>query len=101
MSTMQHYTVDTGHCRDSHENEVGEGVIAAILPLLRDGLHDLPGFDGYTLRVTVADSTIAATVYSSRWQWRWQKGGDPAPLVTTFVCLDDDGLRGTLRATGA
>lgn len=88
--TLCHYTITTGHARTSPRSEVSAEAIEALRPLLRTGLHVLPGPPGYRLRVTVAGRTLAATVYSGE-----------APLVTSFIVLDQAGLGAALRASGA
>jgi hypothetical protein len=89
---MHHYTITTGHCRQSPRSEVSAAAIAVLTPLLRDGEHWLPApFASYRLRITVAGSTLAATVLSHV----------AGPLVTVLVCLDDVGLAQALRTTGA
>ena len=88
---MQHYTIETGHCRETARHEVADHVVALMAPLLAPGEHTMPHpFERYRLRVTVDGGTLVATVYSGS-----------TPLVTTFVCTDIDGIKATLKATGA
>lgn len=88
---MHHYTIDTGHSRDTSRDEIDDAAIELLTPLLSNGDHSLPHpFERYRLRVTIVDGTLAATVYSG-----------PAPLVTTYVVTDAAGLAEVLRITGA
>jgi hypothetical protein len=84
-----HYTIATGHTRRSPRFEVSDGIIEVLRPLLAAGEHDLPRFPGYRVRVTIEGTTLAATLLSKC-----------APLVTTFVVLDEPGLEGVLTVTG-
>lgn len=88
---MHHYTIDTGHCRNTTRDEVSDDILELLSPLLRNGDHSLPHpFERYRLRVTIVGRSLAATVYSG-----------PAPLVTTYVVTDAAGLAEVLRITGA
>lgn len=87
--TLCHYTIATGHVRQSPRSEVDDDVIAVLRPLLRSGDHRLPGPPGYRLRVTIDGTVLAATVTRG-----------PAPLATVMVCLDQAGLDRALEATG-
>lgn len=84
-----HYTITTGHARQSPRSEVSDGILDFLAPLLATGEHEMPRFSEYRVRVTIEGSTLEATV--SR--------GD-TPLVTTFVVVDQAGLDRVLRATG-
>lgn len=87
---MQHYTIETGHCRDSERSEVSSEAIAAVTPMLVNGEHTMPHpFGAYRLTVTIGGATLAATVSSAN-----------GPLVSTVVALDADGLANALRVTG-
>ncbi|MCL2779619.1 MAG: hypothetical protein FWD73_16635 [Polyangiaceae bacterium] len=88
---MQHYTIETGHCRESPRSEVSDAVITALTPLLVSGTHKLPAPRGYQMRVTVDGQQLAATALTP----------SGAPLVTAVVAVDDAGLSAVLRATGA
>jgi hypothetical protein len=79
---LQHYTVETGHCRISPRSEVSEQAVAVLQPLLTTGEHDVPGMFGYRCRVTVFATVLAATVVA--------RSG--APLITTLVCPDANSL---------
>lgn len=61
IRTIQHYTIESGHCRESPRSEVSDAAIAALRPLMVDGERDLPGPAGYRLRVTIAHSSLAVT----------------------------------------
>ena len=89
--TLHHYTVESGHLRESPRSEVGDDVIALLVPLLVAGEHAMPHPTGYRLRVTVDGTALAATVHSPA----------GAPLVTTVVVVDEAGLAAALRVTGA
>lgn len=89
--TLCHYTITTGHVRQSARSEVRDDVIERLAPLLQPGDHAMPGpFGDYRLRVTVDGSTLAATVITVT----------GVPLATTIVCIDQAGLDAALRATG-
>ena len=91
MTTLCHYTIGTGHARQSPRSEVGDEVLEELAPLLRPGEHQLSApFDAYRVRVTVDGSTLAATVVTAT----------GAPLATTIVCVDQVGLDAALHATG-
>ena len=94
---MQHYTIETGHCRDTSRSEVSDEAIAAVAPMLRNGEHVMPHpFERYWLRVTVDGANLAATVWTQARVGRLEL----APLATTLVCCDDSGLATVLKATG-
>lgn len=86
--SLAHYTVTTGHLRQSPRSEVSDDVIAALLPLLVPGEHPMPAPPGYRLRVTLAGTALAATVLTS--------GG--APLATVYACADQPALDAALHA---
>ncbi len=89
--TLCHYTITSGHSRQSPRSEVRDDVIAELAPLLCPGNHPMPApAGGYRLRVTIDGSTMAATVTT----------GSGIPLATTIVCVDQAGLDAALRATG-
>lgn len=89
---LQHYTIDTGHCRESDRREVSDDVIASLASLLRAGEHEMPSPPGgYRLRVTQDGTVLAATVLSSA----------GAPLATMFACVDDAGIKAAVLASGA
>lgn len=88
---MQHYTINTGHVRDTARSEIDGAIIELLLPLLATGDYTMPHpFEDYELRVTVGGDVLAATVYSGA-----------APLATTVVCVDAAGLDNALRVLGA
>jgi len=92
MRELCHYTITTGHVRQSSRAEVGDDVVTALQPLLRPGEHAMPAPPGgYRVRVTVDGMTLAATVVTDA----------GVPLVTSLVCLDQAGLDAVLRVTGA
>lgn len=90
-ATLSHYTITTGHLRESPRSEVSDEVIAALAPLLVTGEHAMPHPPGYSVRVTLEQGVLAATV-SNR---------DGMPLVTMFVCVHDVGLLQVCGLTGA
>jgi hypothetical protein len=90
MRSLNHYTITSGHNRVSPRSEVGDEILRVLAPLLRSGEHQMPGFPGYIVRVTIAQSALAATVYRSG-----------APIATVIVCPDDAALQDAVRATGA
>lgn len=89
---IQHYTIESGDCRESPRSEVSDAAIAALRPILVTGTHDLPGPAGYRLRVTVAVQSLAATVIQA---------SSGAPLVTTYVAVEQGALDAILSSTGA
>lgn len=95
MTTINHYTITTGHNRVSPRSEVSDDVIAALRPMLRTGEHAMPGgFDGYRVRVTIEGSVLAATVSHV-------VPGVAVPLVTMLAVRDAEGLARAVRVTGA
>lgn len=78
MDHMIHYTLNTGHTRDSPRSEVADDTLAIVAGWLTPGTHALP-MPGY--RLVVADENDAgliATIYSSL-----------APVVTIGVAESD------------
>ena len=88
MADLCHYTINTGHVRQSPRSEVTID-LALLAPLLRTGEHVMPHLADYGLRVTVDGDVLAATVHRG-----------PAPLATVFVCSTQQGLDAVLRLTG-
>ena len=85
---LAHYTIGTGHLRASPRDEVTVD-LSLLADQLLPGEHPMPGFPGHSVRTTVAGLTLACTAFQG-----------PVPLVTVFVCLDEDGLTEVLRLTG-
>lgn len=76
---MNHYTLNTGHNRESPRSEVSDDAIAVCRQLLSPGRHQLPGvIGGYTLAVPLADFGWLGTVYQAR-----------APIATIGVAVDE------------
>jgi hypothetical protein len=88
--TLCHYTIDTGHGRDSPRSEVSPDALAVCRALLRLGTHRLPIPGGYSVRVERNGPWLAATVLGAR----------GAPLVSLHVVRDPVGLRAVLDASG-
>lgn len=62
-----HYTITTGDLRRSPRSEVGDDVLPLVRPLLRPGMHAVPGFAEYELDVsTPSPDTLAVTVRRRR-----------------------------------
>lgn len=59
---MLHYTINTGHTRESPRAEVGEDVLATLAHMLASGNHVMPGPPGYSCRVTIDGGALLATV---------------------------------------
>lgn len=93
MTELCHYTISSGHARQSPRTEVADDVLELLRPLLASGDHEIPGLPDYRLRVTASDDVFAATVF------RLTRRG-PAPLVTMMVCGTENGLAIALRSTG-
>lgn len=89
-ATLYHYTIDTGHGRDSPRSEVSPAALAACRALLRLGTHPLPLPGGYSVRVERNGPWLAATVLGAR----------GAPLLALHVVRDPVGLRAVLDASG-
>jgi hypothetical protein len=77
-----HLTLLSGHVRESPRSEVSDDVIATLAHLLATGTHDVPGFAGYKLQVTIDGSALLATV----------RGRSNAPLVTVGVAPDEESI---------
>ncbi len=74
-----HYTLNTGHTRQSPRSEVTDATIADVRPMLRDGVHVLV-FAGYTLRTTAGKCSWLATLHDT-----------DGPLVAFGVTDSDEG----------
>lgn len=79
MEALTHYTLNTGHSRQSPRSEVTDGAIADVRPMLADGVHVLV-FAGYTVRTTAGQCSLLATLHDA--------GG---PLVSFAVADTEDG----------
>ena len=85
---MIHYTLNTGHSRNSPRSEVADEVILALAPLLRSGEHDLP-IEGYRAIITIDGGGLLASVFNG-----------PRPCITMAVAPDDaaaDAVWGTIE----
>jgi hypothetical protein len=89
LITLDHYTITTGHLRESPRAEVTIP-LDMLADQLTTGVHPMPNFEGYSVRSTVAGTMLAATVFYG-----------PAPLVTALCVVDAAGLAEALRLTGA
>jgi hypothetical protein len=74
---MLHYTLNTGHTRESPRSEVRDEVLRILRPLLGAGKHDLP-IEGYQLVLDTLGGGALATVY---------RGAD-VPVVTIGIAPD-------------
>lgn len=59
---MIHYTINTGHSRQSPRSEVADEIIAICQKMLTPGEHKLPNDPRYTLTVPACQHSWAATV---------------------------------------
>lgn len=78
MSTLNHYTLNTGNNRVAPRSEVSDDVIKVLLQYLPSGKYDMPFADGYKLFVT-NDNGLLFSVYSPH----------GVPLVTCAVARDE------------
>jgi len=80
-----HLTLNTGHVRESPRSEVGDDIVAALLPLVRAGGGPLPQPPGYSVSFSRdgrnAIYTISASVDLGQ-------VAQPAPLVTCGLAVE-------------
>lgn len=81
---MIHYTLNTGHTRQSPRSEVDPQVIESLQPLLVNGLHPLP-VAGYRAQITIEGTALRCTVRADR---------ESRPLVSFGVATteEDEGI---------
>ena len=86
MSTIIHFTLNTGHSRVSPRSEVGDDIIAMLAPLTTPGehVHRLP--PGYRIVVPESPAGLVATVF---------RGATP---ITTFGAAATDADAGVVWA---
>jgi hypothetical protein len=76
-TTLPHYTLATGHTRQSPRSEVSDAVVEQLRPMLLTGRHSLP-FAGYECQTTIEGDGLVATVWN-----------DNRPIVTFGVAPND------------